>query len=135
MSKIRYIIYLSRRNMKNKKIFKILFWISFVLGLTILLTEFVNLIFRHYEPLVYKTEWGSKYHAINCSYLRYSFLPIPLSECKELGLTACSRCGGVSYEKVLVNEYLKSFLVTIFLEISFWGIIHIKRERNHIKKI
>ncbi len=120
--------------MKNKKQIKILFWICFIVVFTIILTMLFNLKFRHYEQLVYKTEWGNKYHAINCGYLHSSSLPIALSKCKDLGLTACSRCGGKSYEKILVNEYLKSFFVSLFLEITFYIIMFTKSSIIHIKK-
>ena len=88
---------------KNKRRIKFLLLVTIVCVFTIVLTLSFNLIFRHYEPLVYKTEWGDKYHAFNCSYLHTSSIPIPLSKCKELKLTSCSRCGGKSYEMILVN--------------------------------
>ncbi|MBO4962715.1 MAG: hypothetical protein J6C97_02955 [Clostridia bacterium] len=120
--------------MKNKRVLKILFWTSFIFILTIVLTMLFNFGFRRYEPLVYKTEWGDKYHAVDCSYLHSSSIPIALSKCKDLGLTACSRCGGKSYETILVNQYAKSFIVAIFLELPFVFIPIIKNSINHIKK-
>lgn len=49
---------------------------------------------KHYtkEAVVYVTRTGSKYHTVDCSYLRYSSLPMNKSEALAAGYTACSRC-------------------------------------------
>lgn len=41
---------------------------------------------------VYITSTGSKYHKYGCQYLSQSRIPIPLTEAKNQGYTACSKC-------------------------------------------
>ena len=45
-----------------------------------------------YDPTVYTTNTGSKYHSAGCQYLSKSCIPIKLSAAKASGLTPCSRC-------------------------------------------
>lgn len=49
---------------------------------------------KHYrqEAIVYVTRTGSKYHTADCSYLRYSSIPMKKSEALAEGYSACSRC-------------------------------------------
>ena len=44
------------------------------------------------ETVVYRTEYGTKYHTENCQYLRKSKIEIRLSVAKETGLKPCSVC-------------------------------------------
>jgi len=44
------------------------------------------------EAMVYITRTGTKYHAEDCRYLKYSRYEITLEEAKERGYTACSVC-------------------------------------------
>ncbi len=45
-----------------------------------------------YDPIVYITKTGSKYHSAGCRYLKSSCIPIKLSEAKARGYTPCSVC-------------------------------------------
>lgn len=45
------------------------------------------------EPIiVYITDTGEKYHEWGCQYLKYSSIPVTLSEARADGYTPCSRC-------------------------------------------
>jgi len=44
------------------------------------------------ERIVYITKTGEKYHQIGCRYLKYSSIPITLSEAISRGYTPCSIC-------------------------------------------
>jgi len=56
------------------------------------------------DPTVYITKTGKKYHRGNCSYLRQSKIPIPLSEAVERGYTPCSRCKPPTLADVSASE-------------------------------
>jgi len=45
-----------------------------------------------YDPIVYITDTGKKYHISTCRYLKDSRIEIRLSEAKRRGYTACSVC-------------------------------------------
>ncbi len=45
-----------------------------------------------YDPIVYITKTGRKYHSAGCRYLKSSSIPIKLSEAKAEGYTPCSVC-------------------------------------------
>lgn len=45
-----------------------------------------------YDPIVYITNTGGKYHNAGCRYLKDSSIAIRLSEAKRRGYTACSVC-------------------------------------------
>jgi hypothetical protein len=49
---------------------------------------------KHYkkEVTVYVTNTGSKYHTADCSYLRYSSIPMNKNDAIAQGYTPCSRC-------------------------------------------
>ena len=44
------------------------------------------------DPTVYVTRTGEKFHQAGCQYLRLSQIPLKLSEARERGYGACSRC-------------------------------------------
>jgi hypothetical protein len=64
------------------------------------------------KKYVYKTVSGSKYHKIDCSYLKKGSIRIELGQAQEDGLTGCSRCKPddglhTSYSKRSIEEMMK----------------------------
>ena len=49
------------------------------------------------DSTVYVTRTGKKFHRSNCRYLKYSKIPLPLSEAR-LRYSPCSVCGPTAYE-------------------------------------
>ena len=46
------------------------------------------------EQLVYKTDYGSKYHNYGCRYLKKSCIETTIDAAKGIGLTPCNVCMG-----------------------------------------
>jgi hypothetical protein len=63
---------------------------SFSIGIVLMLF-FVSIIHAQYNPTVYVTRTGLKYHNIGCSSLRKSAIPMKLSEAATKYLP-CLRC-------------------------------------------
>lgn len=61
-----------------------------------------------YNPTVYITETGTKYHAIGCGYLRNSSSAVNLCEAVASDYSICSKCDPPIYEEETISQILKS---------------------------
>lgn len=101
--------------LNKKNAIKILSVTISVIMLTIVLTLFINTLFRHEEPLVYITKTGDRYHSSSCGYLYASSIPRGLYQVKNEGYVACYRCGGKSNETIIINNYGASFAISFLI--------------------
>ena len=110
----------------------LIFLIILSLGLIVLTcveTLFINKKFFHVdkndgwlEDCVYVTTYGHRYHNKDCSYLiNKNIKAIGVNEAINKGFSPCSKCKGITDEKIVVgakseqNQYLLSFLISITL--------------------
>lgn len=122
-------------NDKVKKVFINVGVLTLIILSVWLLTLLINFVFfRHYEPLVYRTEYGECFHAEGCQYLYNSKIPIGLKQAKNVGLYACSVCNGASKDSILINGYGESLVISIiifFVIIAILGVLSDRIKRRN----
>lgn len=116
-------------------------------------TKIVKHIEIEYQPLVYVTVSGKKYHSPDCYYLR-SRISKGLREAQRQGYTACSYCYGESYETIEVKRQvskivddtpatrkrsaISALITTPILYLFLWSVLsrtkYFGRTRDHKKE-
>ena len=67
-------------------------------------TKIITEIHTEYQPRIYITEYGDKYHATDCHYLHASKIAKSLIEAQNEGYTPCSHCHGRCDGAILINK-------------------------------
>ena len=72
-----------------------------------------SLLLPEYDPVVFITSTGDKYHVESCRFLENSKIPIALSEAARRGYIPCRVCKPPELEQPFINVVEKDFITAI----------------------